>query len=114
MSTKPPDLYAILGVPPNATQADISRAYRALVRRHHPDTRPQDGQSQDVASDATLQQVLAAYEALHDPDRRRDYDRNTGRQAPPTRQRTPQRPNLYGAHGQQPIIVGPVRWHRSH
>jgi curved DNA-binding protein CbpA len=113
MSTKRSDLYAVLGVPPSATQAEISRAYRALLRRHHPDTRPQDDESQRIASDATLHQVLAAYAVLHDPDRRRDYDRGAERQAAPTRHR-PQQQVFNDAHRQQSIIAGPVRWHRSH
>ena len=53
--TKRPDLYAILEVPPSATQAEISHAYRALLRRHHPDTRAPDHESQSAASDTTLQ-----------------------------------------------------------
>ena len=39
MTTKRIDLYAILGVPPDATLAEIGHAYRSLLRRHHPDTR---------------------------------------------------------------------------
>lgn len=70
--TKRPDLYAILGVPPNATQAAISHAYRALLRRHHPDTRVRVDDSQSAVSDTTLQQVLAAYTVLHDAVRRAD------------------------------------------
>jgi hypothetical protein len=34
MTTERPDLYAILGITPHATQAEISHAYRALLRRH--------------------------------------------------------------------------------
>lgn len=112
MTTKRPDLYAILGVPPSATQAEISHAYRALLRRHHPDTRTPDDESQNAASDTTLQQILAAYTVLHDPARRADYDRET-RPIHPTRRRPQQPPNRYGAYGQPPIIAGPVRWHRA-
>src|SRR4030095_13045867 len=39
MTTERPDLYAILGLAPSATQAEISHAYRSLLRQHHPDTR---------------------------------------------------------------------------
>jgi curved DNA-binding protein CbpA len=113
MSTKRPDLYAILGVPSTATQAEISRAYRALLRRHHPDTRIPADESQSAVSDTTLQQVFAAYTVLHDPARRAEYDRDAGQRVHPPRHRPQQAPNLYDAHGQPPIVAGPVRWHRA-
>lgn len=113
MSTKRSDLYAVLGVSPSATQAEISRAYRALLRRHHPDTRPQDDESQGDASDEALNQILAAYAMLHDPHQRRDYDRELRRQAPPTSRKPHQGPAPNGPYGQQPIIAGPVYWHPS-
>jgi DnaJ-class molecular chaperone len=107
MTTRP-DLYAVLGVPPSATQAEISHAYRALLRRHHPDTRaPDDG------SDAALQQVLAAYAVLHDPARRADYDRQTRARAPDPRRGGHQPAKGHGGYDQPPIVAGPVRWHRA-
>jgi curved DNA-binding protein CbpA len=110
MSTKRPDFYAILGVPPTATQAEISHAYRALLRRHHPDTRAPDDESRSAVSDTTLQQVLAAYTVLHDPARRADYDREARPPIRPARRRPTHPPIRYGAYGQSPIIAGPVRW----
>ena len=112
--TKRPDLYAILGVPPSATQAEISHAYRALLHQHHPDTRPQDDESQGAESDTALEQVLAAYAVLHNPARRADYDRQFTTPAHQAR-RAPQQPlNHHGERSQPPIIAGPVRWHRTH
>jgi DnaJ-class molecular chaperone len=110
--TKRPDLYAILGVPPSATQAEISHAYRALLRHHHPDTRIPGDQSQSAGSDTTLRQVLAAYTVLHDPARRADYDQQA---KPPAHHapRQPQQPNHNRTYSQPPIIAGPVRWHRA-
>jgi hypothetical protein len=112
MTTKRPDLYATLGVPPSATQAEISRAYRALLRRHHPDTRAADDESQNAASDTTLQQILAAYTVLHDPALRADYDREARLRTSAVRRKPQQAPDDYRAHGQPPIVAGPVRWHR--
>lgn len=112
MTTERPDLYAILGIAPGATQAEISHAYRALLRRHHPDTRAADDESQSAVSDTTLQQVLAAYAVLHDPTRRADYDRET-RPMPPPHRRPPQAPKHSAEYRQPPIIAGPVRWHRA-
>ena len=39
MSSNGRDLYAVLGVAPTASPVQITRAYRALLFRHHPDTR---------------------------------------------------------------------------
>lgn len=38
--TSQPDYYAALRVKPDASQQEISRAYRALMRTHHPDRHP--------------------------------------------------------------------------
>jgi hypothetical protein len=37
MAAQPPDPYAVLGVTSGASDADVRRAYRRLVQRHHPD-----------------------------------------------------------------------------
>ena len=111
--TMRPDLYAILGVAPSATQAEISHAYRALLRRHHPDTRAPDDESQGDASDTALRQVLAAYAVLHDLAQRADYDRESKTQTHHAG-RGPQQPlNHYGEYSQPPIVAGPVRWQRA-
>ncbi|WP_259701915.1 MULTISPECIES: J domain-containing protein [Synechococcales] len=63
-STKP-ELYAVLGVAPGSSAAAIKAAYRALVKRHHP----------DAGGDATV--ILALNEAwavLGDAEQRRHYD----------------------------------------
>jgi curved DNA-binding protein CbpA len=63
------DHYAVLGVPPSASDRQITTAYRRLVRSLHPDTRPADPAAADALSD-----VLAAYDTLHDAGRRAAYD----------------------------------------
>ena len=113
MTTERPDLYAILGVPPSATQAQISHAYRALLRRHHPDTRATSDESDTPGSDTTLQQVIAAYTVLHDPARRAAYDRQARPREHPAHRRAHQPPNHSDTYDQPPIIAGPVRWHRA-
>jgi curved DNA-binding protein CbpA len=119
MNEERTDLYDILGLARHATQAQISHAYRALLRRHHPDTRTPAGQSHGpvsdaAASDAALQQVLAAYAVLGNPGRRANYDRRNGVPhrvgIPPSGEGVHPRPS--GANEQPPIQVGPVRWHR--
>jgi hypothetical protein len=62
------DYYAILGLTPAATLADIKRAYRRLARQHHPDT----NKNPDAAR--RFRQITEAYEVLSDPARRKAYD----------------------------------------
>jgi curved DNA-binding protein CbpA len=80
------DLYRVLGVGPAAGADAISRAYRALVREHHPDSRAAAGPSGDAAHDRALGRVMAAYEVLRDPGRRAGYDgQRYGPSPPPAR-----------------------------
>jgi curved DNA-binding protein CbpA len=74
----PPDPYSVLGVPREASQAEVSGAFRALVRRYHPDTRHNPALASDSErwTDAELRAVLAAYRILRDPIARSAYDRD--------------------------------------
>ncbi len=63
------DLYQILGVPRNASQADIKKAYRELVKQYHPDTHPGD-----KANEEKFKKINAAYTVLNDPEKRARYD----------------------------------------
>ena len=47
------DLYALLGLAPGATPADIKRAYRRLSRRYHPDINPGDKAAEIVSTSAS-------------------------------------------------------------
>ena len=62
------DYYAILGVTPTSEDVVIRAAYRALMRRYHPDADPSSEASQRA------QAINAAYAVLSDPDKRRRYD----------------------------------------
>ena len=66
------DPYRILGVPPTATRAQITHAYRTRLRAEHPDTRRAPS---SPTADERLRQVLAAYALIRDPARRADHDR---------------------------------------
>ena len=63
------DHYSVLGIPADASQAEIKAAYRAEMKRHHPDVNPGD-------PDATRksQQINEAYQTLRDPARRLEFD----------------------------------------
>lgn len=67
------DYYNILGVPRDASQEDIKRAYRKLAMQHHPD------KGGDVTK---FQEITNAYETLSDTDKRFQYDNPTARQNP--------------------------------
>jgi curved DNA-binding protein len=63
------DYYAVLGVPRDADQDAIRRAYRKLARNYHPDLNS-DGDAED-----RFKELGEAYEVLSDPDKRERYDR---------------------------------------
>jgi DnaJ-domain-containing protein 1 len=121
------DPYAVLGLTPAATQAEITHAYRRQLRDHHPDLRSPEP---DAPADQRLGEILAAYALLRDPARRAAYDRAhpVHRDAGPTRiavthdvpnpahhDAGPTRIDVKHAHptDEQPDLrAGPVRWHR--
>lgn len=63
-----PDPYAILGIPRNASDQQVRRAYRRLAKRYHPDLHPGAGSSQQ------MRRVNQAWETLSSPRSRAQYD----------------------------------------
>lgn len=63
-----PDHYATLGLSPTAEDVVIHAAYRALIRRYHP-----DGNASTAAA-ARSRAINAAYSVLIDPEKRAEYD----------------------------------------
>jgi len=66
----PQDYYELLGVPREASEGDIKKAFRRLARELHPDVNDHDPQAEEKFKEAA-----EAYEALSDPERRQIYDR---------------------------------------
>eukprot|EP00934_Nitzschia_sp_Nitz4_P002826 Nitzschia sp. Nitz4//scaffold92_size79448//15354//16391//NITZ4_005386-RA/size79448-processed-gene-0.3-mRNA-1//1//CDS//3329560171//2816//frame0 len=63
--------YQTLGVERSASSKEIQKAYRQLARKHHPD---KGGNEED------FKQLSEAYDCLSDPDKRKFYDMQGGRQ----------------------------------
>jgi curved DNA-binding protein CbpA len=67
METKDP--YNALGLSREATQDDIRKTHRKLVRKYHPDANPEDPRAEE-----RFKEVQRAYEVLSDEKKRREYD----------------------------------------
>src|SRR5438105_13479329 len=77
------DCYAELGVSPAASRAEITAAFRSLVKERHPDSGPTDDATADDGTAERLARVTASYRTLTAPDLRARYD-ETRRRAPAT------------------------------
>ena len=63
------DYYRLLGVAEKASASDISKAYRKLAKKLHPDANPGDADVED-----RFKEVSAAYDVLGDAEKRKAYD----------------------------------------
>lgn len=63
------DYYAELGVSKDASEKEISRAYRKLAKQFHPDANQGNPQAEE-----RFKEVSAAYDVLGDADKRKEYD----------------------------------------
>src|ERR1700691_4678389 len=63
------DYYEVLGVPRDADQDAIRRAYRKMARKYHPDL------NSDEDAEARFKEIGEANEVLSDPEKRERYDR---------------------------------------
>jgi molecular chaperone DnaJ len=62
------DLYTVLGVARDASDAEIKRAFRKLAQQTHPDV------NADAGADGRFKEINEAYQVLSDPQRRQRYD----------------------------------------
>jgi molecular chaperone DnaJ len=63
------DYYEALGLPRNATEAELKQAYRRLAMKFHPDRNPGDPEAE-----ASFKEIKEAWEVLKDPRKRAAYD----------------------------------------
>ena len=70
MATKR-DFYEVLGVPKNASEEDIKKAYRKLAMKYHPDRNQGDAAKE---AEVKFKEVKEAYEMLSDGQKRAAYD----------------------------------------
>ena len=65
----PRDYYDVLGVARNASVEEITKAYKKLARKHHPDRNPGDKQAE-----STFKEIQNAYDVLSDATKKSQYD----------------------------------------
>ena len=63
------DYYEVLGVPRDADDAALKKAYRTLAKKYHPDANPGDKEAEKKFKEAS-----EAYSVLSDPQKRQQYD----------------------------------------
>ena len=68
------DLYKVLGLSKSASEKDITKAYRKLAMKYHPDKNPED---RDAAAEK-FKKISEAYEVLSDPKKKQQYDQFAG------------------------------------
>jgi curved DNA-binding protein len=98
------DYYEVLGVPSNADDDAIKKAYRKLARQYHPDRVQGAGKE---AAEARFKEISAAYDTLGDPDKRKTYDQlrhfgpgfQSGGAQGPFGRSSRRGPSPFGGHG---------------
>lgn len=100
--------YHILGVPSDADEREIKRAYHRLARELHPDKAASPQQAREAEQRFAV--ISKAYNVLKDPTLRKEYDARTGggggngTDAP--KPKTPTQAVMRGSEGGKPAAGG--------
>jgi curved DNA-binding protein CbpA len=127
MNRDPRGLYAALHVTPDASQTEIQRAFRALMRLRHPDVGTAAGAGVKAGDEAgaadDVRRILASFAVLRDPKRRAEYDPGSaGSEQGGSETRSAESPGSTGGteipvrhhRTHQPVLrVTPVQWERG-
>lgn len=93
--------YEILGIEKNASKEEIKRAFYRKAKIYHPDVNTSSN-----AADVFLL-IEEAYQTLYDEDKRREYDRQSQRQAQNTDSRVPDGPSGEQRYGNSAGAAAP-------
>lgn len=96
------DYYKILEIHPDASLEVMNNAYRALVRKYHPDLYHTTGKN---PMEARMQEINEAYNVLSNESSRKDYDRRYGEWVCTHRQSGP-----LPARSGRDVIVNMLLW----
>lgn len=88
MATRPTH-YDVLDVAPEATPAQIRKAYLSLARTHHPDFHTGASAAARAANEREMQRINDAWSVLSDEQRRADYDQSLRRDVSASRRPGP-------------------------
>lgn len=64
------DYYEVLGIPRNASDEEIKKAYRKLAMKYHPDKNP----GNEKWANEKFKEINEAYGVIGDPEKRKQYD----------------------------------------
>lgn len=120
MNRDPSGFYAALHVAPDATPAEIQRAFRALMRLRHPDVEASSGALPSTQSDAEpdggedVRRILESFSVLRDPKTRAAYDPASQPVGPGSTVTGSREIPVRHHRDKQPVLrVTPVRWERG-
>ncbi|KAL3446829.1 hypothetical protein BJX65DRAFT_109883 [Aspergillus insuetus] len=94
------DYYKVLGVSKDADEKEIKRAYRQLIKKHHPDKVLSQGVTKEEA-EKKMAAINEAYEVLSDPELRRGYDNGVDPNDPESQRQNPFQGSPFGHGGGQ-------------
>ena len=68
------DYYEVLGVPKDASESDIKKAYRKAAMKYHPDKFANSSEAEKKDAEEKFKEINEAYEILSDPQKKAAYD----------------------------------------